>query len=92
MRITKMEWELKLIAYVQKDGLLLADIPIDRRTYAVCLTAVMQTGLALQYVPVHIYELEKVAIEQNPSAIQYVKGGPADVIINIHPKVIVVPQ
>lgn len=87
-----MDWELKLIEYVKDDGLLLKNIPVDRRTFAVCLSAVMQNGLALQYVPVHTYGLEKVAFEQNPSSIQYFKGGPADIIINIPPIITVVQQ
>lgn len=64
---------------VQKDGLLIQFIPEKERTHTLCLQALQQNGLALQFVQIKncwFYDTDIqycwTAVEQNVNAFQFV--------------------
>ena len=61
---------------INKDGIELKNIPDQYKTYSLCLEAVKQNGLAIQYVPLEIFhkrrELNETAIINNPMALEFI--------------------
>ena len=78
LRIVMRHAQLRAVG---ADGLFLQQIPKMERSYDICLAAVQQNGLALEFVPANDYgrvigsrlmNLVAEAIRQNPRAIQFI--------------------
>jgi hypothetical protein len=65
------KYEHEAIEYVQQNGLNLKNV--ENKTEKICLTAVIQNGLALQYVPSQFKTISVIwsAILENFFAIKY---------------------
>ena len=63
-----------LINFCKCNGMNLKHIKLDSQTVEICLTAVQQNGLALQFVKEQTEEICNNAVLNNPLAIQFVKN------------------
>ena len=56
----------------------LDQVPLEERTYELCLQAVTLDGLAMEFVPLHHknYEMRITALNQNRRAIRYLHSNP----------------